>query len=410
MENWECRILNFQFSIFNFQFSAMAYFSHAFKKVFVGSTFVTTGTTDTLTAGQFGFFDAKTFAAVNVAGATATAHPAVVLAAGSYHTVDKVGVHGGYKESLKSMVIRPRNIHRVWKLTAREATHSSVLVGWDAVNADTAPKFVCGRNYHLRVDLTGSPALRLLGRTAYHTFDVFTGCCSNVNSPEAVDPLYVLLQFAKQINDDPVFSKFILAVVIGGDGEEVVADGYVPLTDPGDIDAAIGTINLIGTYADTKFGNSSFDPLDHFELEPLVIKSAQLVDESGDPCSDFEQLTFTVAMTPAIGQGTGEQLLRELILSNSYRQEHYHTDPRLRTVEDMDFVHSVVDRNGLYDSYFILYSASRNSNPSGVYDNDQFLIQLSLPNQTNIASFESWVNSYLGSAGAGVTIENFLGE
>jgi hypothetical protein len=309
MENWECRILNFQFSIFNFQFSAMAYFSHAFKKVFVGSTFVTTGTTDTLTAGQFGFFDAKTFAAVNVAGATATAHPAVVLAAGSYHTVDKVGVHGGYKESLKSMVIRPRNIHRVWKLTAREATHSSVLVGWDAVNADTAPKFVCGRNYHLRVDLTGSPALRLLGRTAYHTFDVFTGCCSNVNSPEAVDPLYVLLQFAKQINDDPVFSK-----------------------------------------------------------------------------------------------------LRELILSNSYRQEHYHTDPRLRTVEDMDFVHSVVDRNGLYDSYFILYSASRNSNPSGVYDNDQFLIQLSLPNQTNIASFESWVNSYLGSAGAGVTIENFLGE
>jgi hypothetical protein len=112
MENWEWRILNSQFSIFNFQFSAMAYFSHAFKKVFVGSAFVTTGTTDTLTAGQFGFFDAKTFAAVNVAGATAMAHPAVVLAAGSYHTVDKLGAHGGYKESQKSQVIKPRDIRR----------------------------------------------------------------------------------------------------------------------------------------------------------------------------------------------------------------------------------------------------------------------------------------------------------
>jgi hypothetical protein len=387
----------------------MAYFSHAFQKVFVGSTFVTTGTTDTLTAGQFGFFDAKTFAAVNVAGATATAHPAVVLATGSYHTVDKVGTHGGYKESLKSKIIKPNNIERVWKVVARDPANHVVSVGWNVVDPETSPKFVCGRNYHLRLELGGSPVLRFLGHTAYQVFTVHTGCCSNVASPEFVDPTYVMLQFAQQIKDDAIFSRLLTVAVFGETGEDVDPDTYVPLTDPGDIDAAIVGLNLAGVYVDTKFGNSSFDPLDHFELEPLVIKSAQLVDDSGDPCPGFEQLTFTTIQQPITSQGKGETVLRELILSSRYQQDHYHTDPRLKEAENMDFVHSAIDRNALYTSYFILHTANRESNPSGVYDDDQYLIQLVVPFLMSVTTFESWINAYVGSAGAGVTIENFSG-
>ena len=58
----------------------MSYFPNAFKKVFVGSTFVTSGKTENLTAGQFGFFNAKTWTAITAANANVTTNPEVVLA------------------------------------------------------------------------------------------------------------------------------------------------------------------------------------------------------------------------------------------------------------------------------------------------------------------------------------------
>jgi hypothetical protein len=394
----------------------MAYFPHAYKKVFIGNSFVTTGTTDTLTAGQFGFFDAKTFAAVNVAGATVAAHPSVLLAAGSYHTTDRLGAHGGYKESQKSQIIRPREIQRVWKVVGRNPQQQIVQLGWNGSNAGTAPKFVCGQNYHLRIDLTGSPALRLLGRTAYHMFDVNTGCCADIDSPEAVDPINVLLQLAKQINEDPIFSQFVSADVLTVDGGDsgtapdvVNPTTYTPLTDATDIGNAIGALRLTVAYIDTKFGNCSFDPMDHFELEPLVIRDAQLVDEDGDPCSDFDQLTFTQTQAPIISQGTGEKVLRDFVLFSRYRQDQYTTDARKRQAEDMDFVHTAIDRNALYDIYFILHTVNRKSNPSGVYDNDLYLIQLNIPHSTSMTSFESWITSYVNSVSTGVAIENYTG-
>jgi hypothetical protein len=394
----------------------MAYFPHAFKKVFIGNSFVTTGTTDALTAGQFGFFNSATHTAIAVGSATVTANPSVILAAGSYHTVDKVGAHGGYKESQKSQIIKPRDIQRVWKVVGRNAQQQIVQLGWDGTNANTAPKFVCGKNYHLRIDLTGSPALRLLGRTAYHVFDVNTGCCTDVDTPEAIDPIYVLLQYAKQINEDPIFSHFVTADVLtvdgvdgGTDPDVVNPDTYVQLTDSGDIESAIGALRLTVAYVDTTFGNCSFDPLDHYELEPLIVTAAQLVDESGDPCSEFDQLTYTQTQAPITSQGTGESVLRDFILFSRYRQDRYSTDPRVREAENIDFVHTAVNRTGVYDSYFILHTVGRKSNPSGIYDNDQYLIQLNVPNGTSMASFESWIASYVTSVSTGVTLENFSG-
>jgi hypothetical protein len=395
----------------------MAYFPHAFKKVFVGSSFVTTGvTTDTLTAGQFGFFNSKTFAPVAVAGATATANPSVILAAGSYHSVDKVGAHGGFKESQKSQIITPRDIQRVWKVVGRAAQQQIVTVGWDGTNANTAPQFTCGQNYHLRIDLTGSPALRLLGRNAYHTFDVFTGCCTNVDTPEAVDPINVLLQFAAQINADPIFSQFVLADVItvdsgdAGTAPDVVnPTTYTVLTDSGDIEAAVGALRLTVAYVDTTFGNASFDPMDHFELEPLIIRDAQLVDETGNPCPEFDQLTFTQSLATITSQGLGERVLRDYILFSRYRQDRYTTDARMREAENMDFVHTAITRSSLYDAYFILHTVGRKSNPSGVYDNDQYLIQLNVPHSTSMTTFESWIAAYLTSVTTGVALENYTG-
>lgn len=394
----------------------MAYFPHAFKKVFIGSSFVTTGKTENLTAGQFGFFNAKTWTAIAAASANVTANPKVVLALGNYHTIDKIGTHGGYKESVKSQIIQPGQIQRYWKVKGRAPLQQVIQLGWDATNAATAPAFVCGQNYHLRIDLKGSPALRFLSHNAYHMFDVNTGCCTDVDTPENVDPIYVLLQFAKQINEDPIFSHFVSADVLTVDGGDVGTDPdvvdpatYVPLTDAGDIAAAIGALRLTVAYVDTKFGDCSFDPRDHFELEPLVVTAAGLVDESGDPCSGFKQLTFTETQAPRTADGTGEQILRDLILFNNYRQEPYQVDPRRREVEDMNSFHTEVSRTGLYDTYYILHSVPRKNNPTGVHDNDLYLIQLSVPENTVMTTFETWLSNYVTSVSTGVALEDLSG-
>lgn len=393
----------------------MSYFPHAFKKVFVGTAFVTSTRPEALTAGQFGIYDARTWADVS-SDPDASAHPEVAIAMGSYHTVDKIGSHGGYKESLKSQPISPKHIHRFWKVKGRSAQQQIVQLGWNGTDATTTPKFVCGQNYHLRIDLKGSPSLRFLGRNAYHVFDVNTGCCTNVDTPEAVDPIAVLLDYANQINQDPVFSHFIYADVITTDGADadtnpdvVDPDTYVPLTDATAISTAVGALRLTVAYVDTKFGDCSFDPRDHFELEPLVIAAAQLVDETGDPCPGFQQLVFTETQPARTADGTGEQILRDLILSNSYRQEFYQIDPRRREAEDITSVHTNVSRTAVYDTYYILYSVPRKSNPSGVYDNDLYLIQLSVPEDTNISAFTNWFSSYMTSNVALVVVEDFSG-
>ena len=91
------------------------YFPNAFRKSFLpaSTTLATTGGTDALTAGQIGFFDAKSYQVVSAQAAP------FILAQGSYFAADKIGpVHGGYKESVKSKVINPKYISRVMKITS----------------------------------------------------------------------------------------------------------------------------------------------------------------------------------------------------------------------------------------------------------------------------------------------------
>jgi hypothetical protein len=384
----------------------MAYFPNAFEKVFVGTSFVVTGKTEDLTAGQFGFFDTKTWTAIPM-HATAISNPNVVMVMGNYHNVDKIGTHGGYKESIKSQVINPYNVHRFWKARANPASYQIVVLGWDTVDASTAPKFYCGQTYNLRIDLKGSPVLRTLGRNLYRTFSYTTSCCEDVDTPVAIDPIVVLLEFAKQINDDPLYSDFI-ATQVFYNSTGVNPDTYVPLTDPADIDAAIGALLLETAYVDTVYGNCSFDPRDYFEAEPLVITSAQLVDDSGDVCPSFEQIVFTELLPAKMPDVSNEMALRDLIMFNNYRQEPYQFNVRRREAEDITAVFAEVSRvaGTSFDFYYILHSADRKYNPSGMHNNDLYLIKLCLPKDTGVGQFESWFGDYLASANTGIFLED----
>ena len=135
----------------------MSYFSHAYRKSFVGSKAtqasvpgVSAGVDDgflldaglstavladtlapnALGVGTYGFFTPDTYVSVNAASPEVVAGKPLVFAAASLFTNDKIGpFHGGYKESNKSKMINPRFVHKFSKMTGSASEQSIWHVG-----------------------------------------------------------------------------------------------------------------------------------------------------------------------------------------------------------------------------------------------------------------------------------------
>lgn len=398
----------------------MAYFPAAYKKVFVVSDgHNTTGPMEEMTPGMMGFFDAKTWAPIDVSGATMAAHPQVVLVlANPYHTpgADKQGPYGGFTESVKSQIIDPRYVSRVWKVHSRSGRPQVVFLGWDGEDYNLNPEFTCGKTYHLRLDLKGASQLRFVGHNLSRRFAVTTPCCKNVVSPEKVDAVSVLLELARQIMADPMISPFVSASVITEDmdGNLVTADPatYVPATTPEDLANVVAGLQIWVNQADTLFLNCSVEWNDYIQLEQSMITGAQLINEDGKPCGDFKELPFTEKLTPLAAEGTPALILRDVLQFLAYQQEVFPVDRRMQYVKDLRRVMSRITATLLYTSYYILHQVPRHYNPTGVHDEDQYLIQLVFPagDSGSMTFLENWLQSYLSSAGNNMAMEDFSGE
>ena len=281
-------------------------------------------------------------------------------------------------------------------------------------------EFLCGENYNLAIELSGSPVLRLLNHNAYRTLSAYTGCCpSDDVAPSAVDSTLVFINWANQIINDNYLKDFIRPIVYTEAGQplfatsaEAVAEGYPSSStwdnyvSPGHVDGELGGIRLIGAYIDTKFGNCTFQLCDFFEKE-IVQMNVTLTDLTGDPCL-FEGLCVNVEHEGFQGQGFGETIVRDLILDESYLQNHFHTDLRIREITQGEDILSAIDRNGLYTRYVIQHSVPRYNNPSGIYDHDQYSLNVYVPASAgSAASFETFVNTWLQNAGVPVTLETY---
>ena len=164
-------------------------------------------------------------------------------------------------------------------------------------------------------------------------------------------------------------------------------------------------MELTAAYLETKFGNPTFTVTDNYDLEPLKI-IASLMDDSGSttvvaPIGTAALQTIgeagiaTVVQASSMAQGSGETVLRELILTGRYRQEAFGDGTnidqfRMREIEAnpgvMDMM-TVAKRNGLYNKLCILHSVPRFNNPTGVFDNDQYLIEIAIPQAIGLSSF-----------------------
>jgi hypothetical protein len=190
--------------------------------------------------------------------------------------------------------------------------------------------------------------------------------------------------------------------------EYIIDEGY----DPQNVDDVIGVcLVLTGSYVDTQFGTCSFHPQDFYELAPVKIYTS-ITDQQGDPCVDQ---IFCTPINPATlaqqGSGYGHKLLRDAILFRRYMQEQYVYDPRLREVMNQDQVYNYIIGTSFYTTYGILHSVPRFNNPTSTFDNDQYLVTIVMPAAENcsansdVTSFENWMNGYLRIAGNGVQLE-----
>lgn len=423
------------------------YFNHAFRKVFLGtknatvstptnpnqssgtftfaSGFITgaagtygtndliaTSTTvgaDNLGIGSFGFFTTDTYTNVNTAWLSSHTCCPLVLAATALYQKDKIGPFaGGYQESNKSKVINPKYVSRFIRVDSCASTQNIQHVGNTPFTAAQSPgagccfEFLCDQSYTLRLDIKGSPVLRFLDHNAYYESSTWTGCCpANTVVPTAVDPTIVYIKWAKDFINSPIVSPFLEITVYDQTGTAVGAANDVTAWDAYTAQPVVACtastpgagMKLVGAYVDTKFSDCTFYPTDFFEKEPVHLYLS-LVDLTGDVCA-FTGICVTQECCGKQGNGFGETVLRDLILSERYLQNDFYTgrDLRIREITQGYDVTSAIDRTALYTRYIILHNVPRFNNPTGVFDNDQYMLEIITNGRdTNL---ETFVNTWL---------------
>jgi len=373
--------------------------------IHVGSTYWTAGggvlTTDTLVAGT-----GYTTGVTTVTGGSGEGMVvSFVAAAGLVTSVTVINPGKGYIVDETLTLVGGGADATVDVLTIT-AANTTPACGTTCTNVK---EFLCGETYSLRLDIKGSPAMRFLDHNAYYTADAYTGCCPDGEiAPSAVDSTEVMIKWADAITNSPIVSPFVQIVVQAEDGTLWYAPGtsatfltangadtWNNYVSAGHTVGAMAGLILNGAYVDTKFGDCTFQVSDFYEKEPVRLYASE-VDLTGDPCV-FDGLCVVTECQGLQVQGLGETVLRDLKLSESYRQNFMATDLRIREITQGNQIISAVDRNALYYRYAILHSVPRFNNPSGTFDNDQYLLEVFSKNV--LTTFNSNVTTWLDTCG-----------
>lgn len=417
----------------------MAYFRDSFQRLFLGTKLTTANANQTLgfitTAGigteslpiktgvaatdygvgSWGLFDAKTFKSVTTAG-LGTGKQSLILAAASMQLKDKIGpFHGGYLESNKSKDINPKLVNRFVKVNTCTPRQQTIHVGSTKYTKTLSPtnatcnfEFVCGETYNLRIEIKNEPVYRFLNHSGIRMLEYNTGCCPDTDPTQVVDSTLAMISWANQIVNDPILKDFISPIVYSEAGVAHYAPGTtgVPYTwdkyvSPGHVNGQFAGIRMQGAYLDTEFGDCSFQPTDYFNKVPVEIY-ASMVDFNGNPCA-YTGICVVTECEGLQGNGFGNTVLRDMILSESYRQDKFPTDLRMREIEQGSDIINGISRSSFYTRYILQHNIPRNNNATGTYSRDQYTLEI-ITNGT-VAAFETLVSTWLSNAGSDITLE-----
>jgi len=379
--------------------------------VHVGSTYFTAGggvLTGSITTPGVGYTPVSTTgAAVETITVTGTGSGLVLqinVSAGGVPTVTGIINPGkGYAAGDTVRITSPTGTPGTF------AVYTIATVTVAAGEANCCKEFLCGENYHLRLDIKGSPALRYLDHNAYYTADAYTGCCPEGSiAPTPVDSTLVMIQWADAILRYPVINPFVQIAIQDQNGviwyapgtpaaflTAEGADTWDNYVSPGYLDNKCAGMIFNGAYVDTRFGDCTFQISDFYEKEPVRIYLSEM-DLNGDPCT-FDGICVHKECEGLQVQGLGETVLRDMILSESYRQNFFATDFRIREITQGNQIIASVDRTALYWRYYLQHSIPRHNNPTGTFDSDQYMLEIYSLSQ--LTTFETQTSTWLDGCG-----------
>lgn len=383
--------------------------------VHVGSTYWTAGTAvatvDTLVGGT-----GYTNGIYEVTGGTGSGLVlSVVTAVGVITSVTIVSPGKGYTVGDTVTIVGGNN-------DATVDVDTLIPAGVDpltgAGGASCCKEFLCGETYYLRLDVKGSPALRFLNHNAYYTASAYTGCCpAGAIAPTAVDSTEVMILWANDLLRSPIVSPFIQIAVQDETGviwyapgtdatflASVGADTWDNYVSPGHTANACAGLVINGAYVDTRFGDCTFQLTDFYEKQPINLYPSE-VDLNGDPC-EFTGVCIVNECLGSQAMGLGESVLRDIVLSESYRQNFFSSDFRIREITQGNQIVNAVNRQALYYRTYLQHSVPRFNNPTGTFDNDQYLLEVVFTDSVSASAFESQTAIWLGTCGV-CEIENF---
>ena len=395
--------------------------------IHVGSTYWTAGggvLTGSITTPGVGYApNSATAAAVETVTVTGTGSGlilAITIAAGVPTVTDIINPGKGYVAGNTVTIVSPTGTPGTLAVyTIGTVTEDHPQTGCGTV-AECCKEFLCGETYYLRLDVKGSPALRFLNHNAYATIDAYTGCCDPAAiAPTAVDSTTVMIAWANGIVNNPIISPFIQPVVQAEDGSIWYAPGtsatflaangadtWNNYVSAGHTDGECAGLILNGAYVDTRFGDCTFQVSDFYEKEPVKLYASE-VDLNGDPCA-FTTLCVVTECAGLQVQGLGETVLRELTLSESYRQNFLATDFRIREITQGNQIVTAINRSALYYRYVLIHNVPRFNNPTGVFDNDQYA--LTIFSTAAMSTFVTDITNWLTGCDNQCNIEAFACE
>jgi hypothetical protein len=376
--------------------------------IHVGSTYWTAGggaLTETLLAGGTGYGVSLTNVVTTVTGGSGTGMIVKynTTAGQIVNSITIINPGKGYTAA-DVVTLVGGNADATTTINTVTDPHTQIGCG---TTADCCKEYLCGETYSLRLDVKGSPALRFLNHNAYNTVDAYTGCCpADSISPVAVDSTIVMILWANGLTTNPIVGPFVQIVVQAEDGTLWYAPGtnaaFLAITgadtwnnyvSPGHVDGACAGLILNGAYVDTKFGDCTFQLSDFYEKEAVRLYASE-VDYNGDPCT-FTTLCVVTECQGLQVQGLGETVVRDLTMSESYRQNFLATDLRIREITQGNQIISSVDRNALYYRYMLQHNVPRFNNPSSTFDNDQYMLEIFslVPLVTFLQDTAGWLDS-----------------
>ena len=235
---------------------------------------LTSGDTSDLATQQLGFFNSTTYQTYNPGPWTPTTAPSQLLIA--------FGSGVSQWGSFKSSNIKKSNIIDVTKTVANTTTKQQITwIGWDGVDAATAPTFKCDEEYIITFLIREYYSRGIFQPLIRESVRIKTSCCDECSSNcDALDCKDFMQAAVDQINNNPLLAKYLVAEAVtdctGG------TEGYTTFT------LTVPTPDDIGDFEDALYAYYGD-----------CISEGGLTYEEGD-----ENTTFTVVPSPGCGPET----------------------------------------------------------------------------------------------------------